>query len=157
MSQVVRPDPLDRTFLLLLLEQRVRAEVGRLVPRRHRPRGRLVPASRRKVFGHGVFELFYGVRVGRGRPLVGAVRLRRTGRQRGLTRRRGGAQAGEMRFPARHRRVLIGTAAAAVCRRRHCLVSGQNFGDFPLVRFPLVVAARLLRLYSYAVVVVIQL
>lgn len=153
MSQVVRPDPLDGALLLLLFEQRVSAEVGRLV-RSRRHRRRLV-RGRRQVLGHGVLELFHGVRIARGRPLVAAVRFRWTGRQRGLTRRRGGAQAGEMLFPT-HRHVLFRTATAAVSRRRRHRRRGRfvPVGDFPFVCFPFVVA-RLFRLYSYAVVVVI--
>lgn len=103
-----------------------------------------------------MLELFHGVRIARGRSLVAAVRFRWTGRQRGLTRRRGGAQAGEMLFPT-HRHVLFRTATAAVSRRRRCHRGHGRFvpvGDFPFVRFPFVVA-RFFRLYSYAVVVVV--
>lgn len=72
--------------------------------------GRLVVAvrdgdGRRQVFGHGVLEFFDGVRVGRGPLAVVNAGFRRTRWQRGLTRRRSGAEAGEMLFPA-HRLLL---------------------------------------------------
>jgi len=107
------------------------------------------------VLGHGVLELFHGVRIARGRPLVtAAVRLRWTGWQRGLTRRRGGTQAGEVLFSV-HRHFLFRAATAAVrCRRRRSRSRLVPVGDFPFVRFPFFVA-RLLRLYSYTIVVIV--